>query len=90
MLNIAEGFARRTNNEFRHFLFVAHGSVAEVQSALYAALDQDYLTHESFYPALWNFHRNLKNAFGLNKVFRKKTITQRTLHSTNSKNLSGG
>ena len=33
MLNVAEGFARRTNKEFSRFLFTAHGSVAEVQSA---------------------------------------------------------
>lgn len=48
MLNIAEGFARRTNNEFRYFLFIAHGSVAEVQSAPYIALDQGYLQQASF------------------------------------------
>ena len=34
MLNIAEGFARGSNKEFRQFLFVVHGSAAEVQSAL--------------------------------------------------------
>ncbi len=48
MLNIAEGFARRTNKEFGQFLFVAHGSTAEVQSALYIALDQKYITQEAF------------------------------------------
>ena len=35
MLNIAEEFARHTDKEFSQFLFVAHGSLAEVQSALY-------------------------------------------------------
>lgn len=39
MLNVAEGFARRTNREFIHFLGNAHGSAAEVQAALYVALD---------------------------------------------------
>jgi len=48
MLNIAEGFARRTNKEFAQFLFVAHGSVAEVQSALYVALDQHYVSTDAF------------------------------------------
>jgi len=48
MLNIAEGFARKSNREFRHFLFIAHGSVAEVQSALYVAQDQGYLQQTSF------------------------------------------
>jgi four helix bundle protein len=37
--NIAEGFARRTNREFTQFLYVSHGSVAEVQAQLYAAFD---------------------------------------------------
>ena len=48
MSNIAEGFCRRTNKEFVQFLFVAKGSCAEVQSLLYAALDQHYLSQENF------------------------------------------
>ncbi|MCL5022241.1 MAG: four helix bundle protein [Nitrospirae bacterium] len=48
MLNIAEGFARKTNKEFMQFLVVAHGSAAEVQSALYVALDQKYVSQEQF------------------------------------------
>jgi len=48
MLNIAEGFARRTNREFLQFLVVAHGSAAEVQAALYVALDQKYISQEQF------------------------------------------
>jgi len=42
MSNIAEGFARRTDKEFARFLSIAHGSVAELQSQLYIALDQSY------------------------------------------------
>jgi four helix bundle protein len=41
MLNIAEGLVRRTDKEFAQFLFVAHGSLAEIQSSLYIALDQE-------------------------------------------------
>lgn len=48
MLNIAEGFARKTSREFCQFLVVAHGSAAEVQAALYVALDQSYVTDEQF------------------------------------------
>lgn len=48
MLNIAEGFARKTNREFCQFLVVAHGSAAEVQAALYVALDLGYITAEQF------------------------------------------
>jgi four helix bundle protein len=39
MNNIAEGYERKTNAEFKHFLFVAKGSCGEVRSMLYLALD---------------------------------------------------
>ncbi|HMQ56268.1 MAG TPA: four helix bundle protein [Anaerolineae bacterium] len=48
MLNIAEGFAPRTNQELARLLFMAHGSVTEVQSALYIAKDQAYLSEQDF------------------------------------------
>jgi len=48
MLNIAEGFARHTPKEFAQFLYIAHGSAAEVQSALYIALDQQYIDSKNF------------------------------------------
>ncbi len=48
MSNIAEGFERGGNAEFIQFLTVARGSAAEVQSLLYVALDEDYITREQF------------------------------------------
>jgi len=48
MLNIAEGFGRRTNKEFIQFLNVAHGSTAEIQSALYIAVDRKYINEINF------------------------------------------
>jgi len=48
MLNIAEGFARKTDREFKQFLVQAHGSTAEVQSALYVALNQKYISQLQF------------------------------------------
>ena len=48
MSNIAEGFSRRTTKEFVQFLFIAKGSVAEVQSQLYVALDQSYINEGKF------------------------------------------
>jgi len=48
MANIAEGFSRRSDKEFIQFLFIAKSSAAEVQSHLYVALDQKYMTQEKF------------------------------------------
>jgi four helix bundle protein len=46
MANIAEGFERGGDTEFRQFLAVAKGSCGEVRSHLYAALDQGYVASE--------------------------------------------
>lgn len=48
MSNIAEGFDRSGNQEFVQFLAIAKGSVAEVRSQLYIALDQAYVTKDVF------------------------------------------
>jgi four helix bundle protein len=64
MSNIAEGFGRDTTEEFIRFLYIAKGSAAEVQSQLYAALDQDYIKQEQFdhlYDQLDHNSRQLQN-----------------------------
>lgn len=43
MNNIAEGFERRTDADFAHFLDVAKGSAGEVRSMLYLAKDRRYV-----------------------------------------------
>jgi four helix bundle protein len=48
MSNIPEGFSRKSNKEFIQFLFISKSSAAEVQSQLYVALDQDYITQDDF------------------------------------------
>ena len=48
MANIAEGFIRHSDKEFIQFLFIAMSSAAEVQSHLYIALDQGYITKDVF------------------------------------------
>jgi four helix bundle protein len=48
MDNIAEGFERGSNKEFAQFLNICKGSAGEVRSALYAALDEAYLTQSEF------------------------------------------
>lgn len=46
--NIAEGYERKTDREFVHFLFIAKGSAAEVRSLLYLANDLSYIDNELF------------------------------------------
>jgi four helix bundle protein len=48
MHNIAEGFDSETTAEFIRFLRYAKRSCSEVQSELYIALDQEYITPEEF------------------------------------------
>ncbi|MFA6427925.1 MAG: four helix bundle protein [Candidatus Buchananbacteria bacterium] len=48
MNNIAEGFERNTNQEFKHFLYIAKGSCGEVRSMLYLTLEFNYFTTEQF------------------------------------------
>ena len=48
MHNIAEGFDSETNPEFVRFLRYAKRSCTEVQSELYVALDQQYITKTEF------------------------------------------
>ncbi|OGF61533.1 MAG: four helix bundle protein [Candidatus Fischerbacteria bacterium RBG_13_37_8] len=48
MANIAEGFTRKSNREFIQYLFIAKSSAAELQSHLYIALDQKYLSTQEF------------------------------------------
>ena len=48
MHNIAEGFDSETNPEFVRFLRYAKRSCTEVQSQIYVALDQEYITNDEF------------------------------------------
>lgn len=48
MHNIAEGFDSETNPEFIRFLRYAKRSCSEVQSELYVALDEEYISADEF------------------------------------------
>ncbi len=46
MDNIAEGFGRMGNSEFKNFLTIAHGSLMESLSQIYRAFDFLHITQE--------------------------------------------
>jgi len=48
MNNIAEGFERKSDKEFKQFLFIAKGSCGEVRSMLYLAKDLEKITKANF------------------------------------------
>lgn len=48
MSNVAEGFERYSRQEFKQFLSIARGSVAEVRSQLHLARDLRYIEDEIF------------------------------------------
>ena len=48
MSNIAEGFDSFSKVEFARFLNISRRSSSEIQSQLYAALDQGYIEQEDF------------------------------------------
>ena len=48
MNNIAEGFERKSNNELKHFLFIAKGSSAEVRSMLNLSLELKHISKDKF------------------------------------------
>ncbi len=60
MANIAEGFDRQSKKEFIKFLYYASGSTSEVQSHLYVALDQEYISEAGFQEA-YNQAKKTKN-----------------------------
>jgi four helix bundle protein len=47
MNNIAEGFERHGDTEFKHFLYISKGSCGEVRSMLYLACDLGYVEKDT-------------------------------------------
>ena len=65
MGNIPEGFVRRSNREFIQFLFISLSSAAELQSHMYVALDQEYVTESVFRDIYQQAERTAKLISGL-------------------------
>jgi len=46
--NIAEGLGRRTSKDTLQFLFISRGSLYELETQLYLALDLNYINKDEF------------------------------------------
>jgi four helix bundle protein len=65
MGNISEGFVRRSNKEFTQFLFISVSSAAELQSHMYVAMDQNYITKKTFNEIYQQAEKTSKMVSGL-------------------------
>jgi four helix bundle protein len=67
MHNIAEGFDSGSDSEFARFLRYAQRSCTEVQSGLYVALDQKYISEDQFHSLFDQASRTRSRIGGLIK-----------------------
>jgi len=74
MSNIAEGFERDGNKEFVQFLSSAKGSIGEVRTQLYVALDQNYIDQPTFNQLNALAIETAKKIGGLIKYLRRTDI----------------
>jgi four helix bundle protein len=70
--NIAEGAARRSTKEFMQFLYVALGSVAELETQLLLARSMNFFSDESLFHRIEHVRKML---LGLVASLKRKPIT---------------
>jgi len=80
MHNIAEGFDSETNAEFIRFLRYAKRSCTEVQSELYVALDEEYISPNEFKDAYEQARRTraaVRGFINYLKKYKERNATNR-------------
>jgi four helix bundle protein len=72
--NIAEGFERGSDRDFRRFLFISQGSCSEVKSMIYIALKLNYISQGEFFILYGQLNEIGKMLFGLIKTLNSSEI----------------
>ena len=68
--NIAEGFDRRTNPDFKRFLYISLASNSETRSMLYLAVRLRFISEEVSKDLIERSHEIAKMLFGLIKSLK--------------------
>jgi four helix bundle protein len=76
--NIAEGQGRNSSKEFRQFLSIALGSVAETETQLIIAKEINFLRNDELEPLLVTVDRIRKMLKGLSKSIRTISLSPKT------------
>ena len=74
MANVAEGFGRSGSGEFIQFLAIAKGSACEVNSHIFVALDQGYISQSDFDRLNEMADRTINLIGGLMKYLQQSSI----------------
>ena len=72
--NIAEGFERGSDRDFRRFLFISQGSCSEVKSMIFIALKLNYISSGEFSIIYGQLNEIGKMLFGLIKTLNSSEI----------------
>ena len=79
--NIAEGYGRKSDKEFYHFLTISRGSLFELQTQLYIAAGRNYIDEKTVYEIDQKMNELGKMISGL--LYRLKTCDNRKGYSGN-------
>lgn len=71
--NIAEGSGRYSQKESLHFMYIARGSLYELETQLFIAMDQQYLGKEEFSELALTIASTKKLLNGLISYFKQQT-----------------
>ena len=71
--NIAEGSGRNSDKDFGHFLEQAYGSLMEVASTFFLALDEGYISEKELEPLFDELEVLAKRIASLNRSLKIKT-----------------